>query len=268
MDRLPGGPTDQDDRGISDLISFVLTFSVLVAAVGIVSTIGFEQLEDLRSSEQRDNAERSFLLLDNNIDSIQESQATVRTSELDLRSGSMTTGFGGAGSSSLTVAVNGTGVGETLQLNTLTYELDGNVWALEGGAVIKADQDDNDVLAADPEFVCRDDTAIISVVTLQGPASGTAIKQGVVGVTARYNDSRLVYPRSRSGTDSVADSEAVTVTIDSRYEDAWGDFFDDAGSGWTELSAGGDLKYRCDGDGDDEMQVYVRSTTINVSINR
>ncbi len=266
MQRLPGGPTTADDRAVSDLISYVLTFSVLVAAVAIVSSVGFGQLEEIREQEQLNNAERAILLLERNVDDIQQGHATVRSSEIDLHAGSIEADFGGPGASNVTVAVNGTDVNETIQLNNLTFAQGDKRIAFEGGSVFTDSGTGNVIVEDGPELVCRDDVAVLSFVRLQGPANGTFLTGGVARITTRHNESLLHYPQNRSGTDSVADSTGVTVTVESDFEDGWATYFDETGD-WTPLP-GPELKYRCTGDGDTDMQVYVRQTTVNALLKR
>jgi hypothetical protein len=268
MNRLPGGPTDDDDRAVSDMIGYVMTFSVLVAAVAVVSSAGFEQLQEMRTNEQLNNAERAFLLVERNVEEIQQAQATVRSSEIDLHAGKMAADFGGSGASEVDVTVNGTDVDETVQLNDVVYELEDRVVAYEGGNVFYSDEHSNDVLSNGPEIVCRDDEAVLSFVRLQGPANRTFLAGGTIRITARHNESRLLFPKNRTGADSVADSEGVTVHVESsRYDEAWETFFEEDATGWDALP-GSSVKYRRDGDGDDEMQVFVRKSVVNVSIRR
>lgn len=270
MHRLPGGPTSSANRGVSDVIGYVMTFSVLIASVGLVTSVGFEQLEEMRTNEQLSNAERAFRLMERNLDQIQQSQAPVRASEIDLHAGSITTNTTGADA---VVTIQRSSeptnpVTRTIDLNDIRYEVNDRVVAYESGSVFYSDENSNDVLEDGPEMICTDDTAVLSFVTLQSETEGQYLTGGTVGITARLNDTDLVYPMNRTGSDSVGDSESVRVEFQSRYDEAWNVFFDRLSEGWTQISGPPNPTFECDGDGDDTMQVYVRRTVINVSVQR
>jgi len=46
-----------DSRGVSDLVAFVLTFSIIITAVGVVSIGGLGSLEDYRDGARAESAE-------------------------------------------------------------------------------------------------------------------------------------------------------------------------------------------------------------------
>jgi len=268
MRRLPGGPTADENRGISDLVGYVLTFSILIASVGIVSSFGFQQLEDMRQNEQLSNAERAFRLMERNLDEIQQSQAPVRASEIDLYQGTITTNTSGA-FANITIERESDvdPFRKNISLNDIRYEVREKVVAYESGSVFYSDQNSNDVLEDGPEMICTDDEAVLSFVTVQGETGQEYLTGGTVGITARLNSTELIYPRNRTGPDSVGDSKNVTVEFHSRYDDAWEVFFDDLSDEWENATVSSSPKFTCP-DGGDGQRVYVRRTIINVSIQR
>jgi hypothetical protein len=78
-----------DDRGVSEVIGFVLVFSLITMTIAIVSVTGIGGLQDAQQAEQVNNVERAFDVLDDNFDEIQRQQAPNRTTELKLVDGSI-----------------------------------------------------------------------------------------------------------------------------------------------------------------------------------
>jgi hypothetical protein len=258
-----------DGRGVSDVLGFVLTFSIVLVSVVGAATVGFDQLEEFQTSEQITNAERAFRLIEQNFDQIQQSQAETRRSEINLHQGSLRLVEPPPGNSEITVTVSGTGVSRTVPLNVLRYEIDDTRIAYESGAVFYSDRNRNDVLEDGPELFCRNrgsapGRAIVSTVTVQANGS-SQYGGGIIGITGERNESRLLFPRNRSGADSVDESTGVTVQIDSQFDEAWEQYFLDQASGWTNVT-GSPNTYECtDSDG---IEVYVRQTKLDVRFAR
>ncbi|MFB6297540.1 MAG: hypothetical protein ABEH56_03370 [Salinirussus sp.] len=262
--RLP-----ERSRGVSDTLGYVLTFSVVLASVLGVATVGFDQLDEIQQSEQIANAERAFRLLERDLDQLQQSQAESRRGELDLRSGRLRFVAASSDGSAIEYHVNGTDVSGNVGLAALEYEVEETTVAYESGAVFYIDSDSNEVLEDGPELYCRHrggepGRAIVSTVSLENQGTVTGFGSGIVGITGTVNRTRLLFPKNRTGADSVDEATGVTVEISSAYAEAWEQYFVEETTGWEALP--GEDKYRCeDADG---IQVYVRHTSINVTFSR
>lgn len=79
-----------DERGVSDLIGFVLVFALIAAVVSIVSLAGLTALEDARDAQQTDNAELAMEVLSDNVADITERGAPSRATEISLSDASLT----------------------------------------------------------------------------------------------------------------------------------------------------------------------------------
>lgn len=69
---------------MSEVISFVLVFSLITATVGIVFVAGTSQLTATRDAEQLTNAERAFDVMQDNIGDITREDAPNRATEIKL----------------------------------------------------------------------------------------------------------------------------------------------------------------------------------------
>ena len=70
-----------DGRGVSEVISFVLVFSLIAATVALVYVSGIGGLESTRSSQRVTNAERAFDVLHDNIANIHRRCTPSRATE-------------------------------------------------------------------------------------------------------------------------------------------------------------------------------------------
>lgn len=257
----------EDDRAVSDLVGYILTVSVLLLGVGVVSTVGVDQIERAQGTQNEQSVEGAMLLLEGNFDEVQESRAEVRSTTLSLNTGQVHI-LAGSGSSAVSVNVSGVGdTNETYDMGAIAYRLDDATVAYEGGGVFKNTTRGNALAQSDPSFVCSGDRAVVSIVTLQGSAEGQSLGGGTASVIARENVSRVLFPVNRTGPDSIGESTGVNVTIDSEFNEAWKGYLLSADQNWFEIDPSTDNKYRCEASGS-TMPVYVRQSVINVSSRR
>jgi hypothetical protein len=73
-----------DERGLSDVLGYVIVFSLVVTAVLLVTAGGLSAVEDARDTERAQNAERAFEVLADNFAAIHERSAPSRSTEIDL----------------------------------------------------------------------------------------------------------------------------------------------------------------------------------------
>lgn len=82
---------DSARRAVTDVVGYVLVFSLVVSVVALVSVTGFGSLEDARSAEQANNAERAFDVLSDNVADIYADGAPSRATEISLRDATVQT---------------------------------------------------------------------------------------------------------------------------------------------------------------------------------
>lgn len=241
-----------DDRAVRNLIGYVLTVSIILASVGVVSTTGFQQLQNVRDSQQVENSQRSLELVTENFDELEQGEAVNQRSEIDLSGGSLAV----LNESAIRVGVEGTSFNETFHVRALRYS-SGVTITYESGGLFRTNEQGHTGLQDSPSIVCTPNRSIVSVVSLRSPGS-QQVGGGVVGVTARTTTNRVAFPINRTGEDSIADADAVNITVSSPRTAGWDQYFQSTGN-WTD-SPSEPNTYLCDG----VEQVYVRHTTVEV----
>lgn len=81
-----------DERGVSDIVGFVLIFGLIMTSVGIIYATGFGNLNDAREFEERQNVERAYEILDDNVREVVRGDAPSRSTQLRLGQNEVTSG--------------------------------------------------------------------------------------------------------------------------------------------------------------------------------
>lgn len=253
------GTTRRTDRGVSDVVAFVFTFSIIITSVGVVSAVGFSVLEDIQGNEQALNAQRGFQALSDNINDIDRRHVPGRSGEVTLNDGRLLV-ENGSSSSTLGVTVEDgstTLYDGSTDVGYLEYteQEDDTRIVLESGAVIRKDKNaDQGIVVRRPNFACRtsgDSYAVVSVVKIVS-SSNTRGGDGTVQIVAREQSSKLLY--------SSTDATDVTVNYGgSDFADAWGTDFEGAGD-WSTSGTSATCNVGPNG------HVIVRQTVIEIAL--
>lgn len=234
-----------DDRAVSELIGYVLAFSIMIASVGVVYTGGLGAVVEYQQDERETNAERAFVALAESLNDLQRGDAPARNGEIRLAEGTLSIQDGPR----ISVVVDGANGSVEVyedEVGALSYAVGNTRVAYVTGGVLREDGDAGSI-AADPPVACEDGSAVVSLVTLKAGDATARAGQGSVLIEAQKGSTRVLYP-----TGSDADASSVELSIDENSA-AWTRALSEAG--WEE--SGGDLT--CEAD-----RVVVRRTSVTV----
>jgi hypothetical protein len=241
-------------RGVSDVVSFVFIFALMVVAIATVTTVGFSSMQDFRDAEQADSAVTAFEVVGRGVDEVSAGDSPVRTGEIRLQGGTVYVDDAGGGDPSVEVTVQGPGTTYDVATGALVYELPGTNVTYESGAVFRGQGSPGaggSVVENPPQFVCEGDTAVVSLVRLE-PLDARSVGGGTVRVVARETNRTLLYPDERFGSAATG----VTVEVNSDHGDAWSRTLERAG--WSRT---GPSTYECSAE-----QVFVRRVDIGIRL--
>lgn len=250
--RRPG----RRERAVSEIIGYILVFALIVATVGLVSVGGLPTLDSARESEQVQNAERAFDVLDSNMAEVYERGAPSRATELNAEDATVeireavtfnVSAENGDGNVSYTeAAINPivfTGIGET-------------EFVYEAGAVIR-DQRDRSIMLSEPPFNVSSRRAVFTVVETENP-----VRQSTGGGTV------LVRGETRDRSVDLVETDAdgyehINVTIsDSPRQDVWEEYFEDE----LGMSCNNGASLDCSLDDPDVEQIFLATHQIRVNL--
>ncbi|WP_435179148.1 DUF7289 family protein [Halorussus sp. AFM4] len=201
------------ERGVSDVVGFVLVFALVTSTAAIVYTVGFSGLQDTREEERLSNAERVFDILADNVADLHYRGAPSRATEIKLADATL--GFGQE--TSLRVEVTNmpsSSPSYGTNLDPIVYAPTGSPVQLvyENGAVLRERRNAGSVLTERPDAVFRVDgttkTAVIPFVqTRRTRSSGVGGSSTVRIRTERSGSEVLGVLASPSDADSDPDGD-------------------------------------------------------------
>ena len=234
-----------DGRGVSEVISFVLVFSLIAATVALVYVSGIGGLESTRSAERVTNAERAFDVLQDNIADIHREGAPSRATEVKLSDAQMTYGE----STRIAVQVENLTDTNASVSNVSSVPIDPIVYAAgsgpelvySNGAVFRQDRGGT-VLNTPPGFLFTDDggerTAIVPTIQTRSRGIGGVGSQGTILVRTLLASQEVEIaednPSALTGPDANPDGSGaneynITITIETAPErqDVWLDYLNE-----------------------------------------
>lgn len=198
------------DRAVSEVLSYILVFALVVATISLIMVSGLGSLEDARDTEQVANAERAFDVMADNMASIYERNSPSRSTEIDT--GDAEIFF--SDPVSITLRLEDGSQEEIFQhsIRPIVFTVDGERnLVYEGGAVFRTENDGGIVL--------RDPPMLFSEQRLHVPF----IKTTAEGVRSVGGTTVLVRGQATERAvlllDSDADYDRMVISVTSpRYE--------------------------------------------------
>jgi len=224
------------DRGVSETISFVLVFALVVGSVGTVYAVGVSELEQTRDAERIENAERAFDVLADNLRDVLEG-APSRGTEVKLADSTVRS----TDDATMNVTVTpdgGTPQSWEFSLRPLVYEAaNGGEIRLSSGAVLRDDERGEASVVRGPPLLTD------GVDDGTGEADSgirlTLVKQEHVGTVAVGGSKtvriRTAATRPRLFYDDTGGHD-VSVNVTTPYTAAWSRQYEASGFDCTEIS--------------------------------
>jgi len=202
------------DRAVSEVISYVLVFALIVSAVGIVSISGLASLQETRDAEQIQNAERAFDVLADNVADIHQRGAPSRATEISLGENQLYTGENVTMSVEITNSTGTYSMGSQRMRPIVYSGTQERQLVYEGAAVFRTNREGG-LRIRDPPFIIKDDRVLLTVAGLNRP-SAQSLGGSTVLVRTQLQDTDVAY------SNTTGDVDSITVTIeDSPRKEQW-----------------------------------------------
>ena len=187
-----------DTRGVSEIVGFILVFSLVVGTISLVYASGISGLDDTRDAERITNAERAFDVLANNFQQMARGEAPNRATEIKLAEAQLST------STEREVNISADGV-DPADANSSTIRYNpgtGTSIVYENGAVIRVD-DGNAVMLEEPDFLFDDGNVVVRYIELKGGGQSIGGTSTTVLVRAERTSSDVLVNNGSSPEDIV-----------------------------------------------------------------
>lgn len=244
-----------DDRGVSEVLGFVIVFGLIVASVGSVYAFGVGELRDVRDYERVNNAERAFEVFADNVADISRRGAPSRGTELKLADSTL-----GYGEATVNVTVDTTPGSEgdannstgDVSLSPVVMTLrDAGEVRYASGAVLRTDGGGPPRMVHEPDFVFERDGVVVQLV--RSVPRGTTRMGGERIARIRTVETGRSTLLTRTETNAT-----LRIDVNSSYAAAWGDYLESEGFTCTTTDASTTVS--CDLDG------VSRVTVVRVSL--
>lgn len=207
-----------DARGVSNVVGYVLVFSLVTITIGTVFAVGISGLEDRQAAERVTNVERAFDVFDDNVRDVQRYGDPSRSTEIRLSGGTIS--LSEPTVVELRNASDGV-VGRSLRSRTLAYTNGDTTIAYENGAWFRSDGDGS-VMRSEPRFVATDGRTTLPIVRLYPLGEATVEQEGTVQIVV----DRASRPQLVQTAEASADDGPFDLRIESPYADAWRRYFE------------------------------------------
>lgn len=207
----------RNHRAASEIIGFILVFSLILGTITIVYIGGLSGLDDARNAERVNNAERAFDVMANNFQQMGRGDAPNRATEIKLADAQLTT------SGTRQVSINSSGMSTAAAASpvTIRYDAPGDTRIVyENGAVIRVD-DGEAIMRREPDFLFSDGKAVVRFIELRGSNQGVGGTASTVLVRAERTQSQVLENRGSSSN--------VTIKMQTHPDRAgvWKDYWEE-----------------------------------------
>lgn len=243
-----------DDRGLSEVLGFVLVFALVVSTVLLISLVGFGALEETRDAEELNNAERAFDVLADNMADIYEQGAPSRATEISLESARLEAGD--------QISINVTGVNETgasfvniFSSEPIVFSSGDSEIVYSSGAIFRV-QRGNGITLKQPPFLINGDRVVLPIVQTNLRGDTTSVSGRTVRIRAENRQRRPI----RGFNAAPSPYDKIIFNITSPRAELWGEYLEAQDSTTCSPTAQPD-NVRCTVS--DPDAVYVSRTLIN-----
>lgn len=272
------GPRDSTPfgrRAVSDVVGFILVFSIVLTGVGLVSVNGFNALSEYTDQQQVRNAERGMQAASSTLDNLHRNGDTYRQFDISL-------GGGNVGYNRTVISLSGnfslSGLPETdIQVNALEQQFDRSgeevTLAYEAGGLFRSP---GAAASYEPTLQCEPGsggTTIVSLVNLTTDdifTAGEYDRDPTIQATSApeqlpiaAENEFISFQAELDGQSRVFEDDTSSKSLEinvsnSASPDQWGTYLTE--NNWTDQGSG---EYSCVGE-----TVLVRISTIELSLLR
>ena len=187
-----------DTRAVSEVVGYILVFSLVLGTITLVYAAGLSGLNDTRDAERITNAERAFDVLANNFQQMGRGEAPNRATEMKLAEAQLST------SDRRDVSISADGVDPAVARPvTIRYNPGSDTSIVyENGAVIRVDNG-NAVMLEEPDFLFDDGNVVVRNIEPQGSGQSIGGTSTTVLVRAERTSSDVLVNDGSNPSDIV-----------------------------------------------------------------
>lgn len=210
-----------EDRGLSEVLGYVIIFGIIVTSVLLLSASGTSTLQDIRDDEQSANAQRAFDVVADNMAAVYEQNSPSRATEIDV--GSSRLSYGNYTTIEMDVIEGGTvqkAFEAELRPVILSTASDSEL-VYEGGAVIQTEREGGTMLR-EPPLLLADDRIHVPIIKTTSPRV-----EAVSGTTALLRGKATGRDVLFTPDTAPTSPDELRVTVTSPRYEIWERYFEE-----------------------------------------
>ena len=212
--------SQQTDRGISEVLSFVFVFALITSTVSITFLVGIDKLENRQEQEATSNIERSLILYNENVRDLINGKAKSRTTELRTQESTI----GGGYDTSMNINLENANKTYTSNSTVFMYRTDYNIhYVQEFGAIVKVKNPSSDnpevTMLHEPKFIFTEKFNSTSFHMVETRQAGNREIQSETVLVRKTTDNTVVITPDESTV-----PENMTVTLQTPNYKFWEDY--------------------------------------------
>jgi Mg-chelatase subunit ChlD len=220
--------TRLDDRGVSEVVGYVLLIGVVTAGVVSILLLGGSLVDDIKSDIGDESATVSLGSANERLSALSGTRVNSTRFELRGKNPSDVRVRSNASAGHIRLDVNGGTCTATLPLSSIEYERGGGkgVIALQaGGRFTGAAGSESSAVVEPPAFTADDGTIDVTTYDLEGNVEDSTVR---IRKNTSLSASRSLDAESRltSGHPSCSRPDNATITVQSAYYRAWADYLE------------------------------------------
>jgi len=201
------------DRGLSEVLSYALIFSMIVVSIGIVTVGGLGALQDVRTNEHVSNAERAYDVLHDNLGDVYEEGAPSRATEISLGNAQLYL------DDNVTLTVETSAGTIERDIRPVVFRVaDERRMVYAAGATLRT-QRDGGVVVNEPPFLVTTEDVHLPIVQTVSPAI-TGVGSGTVLVRGQSGERTVEVAERAGGVD------LEFLRLDTPRAATWGRYFE------------------------------------------
>jgi hypothetical protein len=247
-----------ESRGITEVISYILLFGMILIVATTATTIGFGQISTQQQLEQVSAVENGFEILDRDIETIQRYGDPKKQTPLNIQTGSV-----GYASTQTNITIGERDGGSFTESSTsisttpIIYKTQDREIVYEAGLVFSNDLNGNTLSRRSTNAVIGSNRATVPLVVVNPTDTTTGLSpSGVVVIESTY----VSDPLSTQERTISTDGDPIWIEIESQQPAGWVNQLEK--EGFTDIDRTGDTVQAKLSDGTNTPTTATLSTTI------
>lgn len=229
-----------NQKAQSEVVGVILILTLVMLSIAVITAAGLPSLDRMQENTETERVLNEFTALDSEISTVTFGEAAARTVRLNTGGGSLSVDNS---SGRLNITHHPLPPADSYEvyegsIGEVRYENNDRIVAYQGGGVWTAQRaEEGSGMVSPPEFRFRGSTLTFPILRINSSRQIAGDARGEP-LTVRQQRMDNVYPDVDSDWRNPVSNGTVEVTVESRYYEAWGRYFEHRTEGSVDIDHG------------------------------